>query len=207
MASIVPLLHPNHLKILRALQSAARILDAKEHLWIVGSMADCMSGVSKRPGDIDALIDKTLCERYWEFVEILDLHGIKSVYDVIDRPSFPWTSCREVLAHAKAFTVDCCANAVMDCGMHHANLDILFDEHDLKRIPNSSNWVKAIDRKSYYKATPSEQAAAVNFSHQELVREIHDSKKELTPPTLHAELQLYYRLKHSMTVDLTPSHS
>jgi len=43
-------------------------------------------------------------------LEILSLHGIRSVFDVIDRPTFPWDYCLPLIAHARALTVDCCAN-------------------------------------------------------------------------------------------------
>ena len=94
----IDLLHPNQKRILTALRSATRILRMESHLTVVGSLGRYLSGQVPHVGDIDVAIERPLCERYWEFLEILSLHGIVSVYDVIVRPEYTWSPCRQRFA-------------------------------------------------------------------------------------------------------------
>jgi hypothetical protein len=59
-------LHPNQLRIMSALQSATRILGMTDHLTIVGGFGRFLAGQTKRVGDVDVLIGKPICERYWD---------------------------------------------------------------------------------------------------------------------------------------------
>jgi hypothetical protein len=113
-----------------------------EHLTIVGSLGRFLAGKSQRVGDIDVLIEREFCERYWDFLEILALHGVTSVRDVLDRPRYPWSYCCAQIAHARALTVECSATAL---DLSHANLDICFKnpdgDLDAIRNPDTTQWV------------------------------------------------------------------
>ena len=128
-------LHRDQLRIIGALQSATRLLQMTDHMTIVGGLGRFLAGQTNRVGDVDVLIAKPLCERYWDFLEILSLHGIVSLWDVIDRPPYPWEYCCEKLGHARASTIDCCASGR---GLTRSKLDICFTAADMDAIPNSS---------------------------------------------------------------------
>ena len=93
-------LYNDQIRILVALQSAVRLLNAPTELTIVGGLARFLAGQANRVGDVDVLISNALCKRYWDFLEILSLHGIISMWDVLDRPSYPWEYCMERVGHA-----------------------------------------------------------------------------------------------------------
>jgi len=185
-------LHPNQQQILSALQSAMRILRTSDSLTIVGSLGRFLAGQTQRVGDIDVLIDAPLCERYWEFIEILGLHGITSVFDVFDRPKFPWKPCRQQTAHAKALTVDCCANVLMSYGMKHANLDICFKASDLDAIPHSSQWVRLLNPDELRDWDESTRAKAISRDHQEFINELKRAEKDPQNRRFHDQLGLWY---------------
>lgn len=182
-------LHRNQLRIVTALQSATRILQMTDHLTIVGSLGKFFAGQAQRVGDIDVLIDAELCKRYWDFLEILSFHGITSVFDVIERPKFPWDHCCPFIAHARALTVDCCANAR---GLKHANLDICFKASDLGVIPHSCQWVPLLNPDDLRKLDATARAERISDKHQELINELQDAEKDPHNRRFHDELGLWF---------------
>lgn len=185
-------LHPNHQRIVSALQAAVRILQMTEHLTIVGSLGRFLAGENQWVGDIDVLINSELCKRYWNFLEILALHGVRSVYDVFDRPQFPWKPCRQQIAHARALTVDCHANVLMSVGMKHANLDVCFKAADLDAIPHSSRWVDLFDPNEMRAKDQEAIAGAIRVGHQRLIEDLRKGEIALPPRRFHDELGLYF---------------
>jgi hypothetical protein len=192
MATVsVDSLHSNHLRILNALLSAVRILGlTKDDLLIVGGLGEFLAGKRQFVGDVDVLISADLCKRYWEFLEVLTLHGLKSVFDVFDRPKFPWHPCRGAFAHAKALTLDCCANCIPP--MKHVNLDIVFTAADLNHIPKSDKWVRLIELSQLRGKDAAQVNQLIGQDHQQLVQEIKDSEKKLANRDFHAGLGLHY---------------
>jgi hypothetical protein len=182
-------LHPNQVQIVSALQSARRILDlTADQLTIVGSLGKFLAGAVQRVGDIDVLIDAELCKRYWEFLEILSLNGLSAVYDVLDRPRFPWNHCYPTIAHPRALTVDCRAHAL---GLKHSNLDIFFKPSDLSNIRHSCRWV--------YRLNPDhlrnldEAARMITEDHQKFVNDLKETpEQDLASRRFHDELGLSY---------------
>src|SRR5256885_9214364 len=71
-------LRENHKRILTALKEAVDTLGMTDQLAIVGGVARHIAGEEKQPGDVDVLIEKPLCEKYWEFFKILTKHGLRS---------------------------------------------------------------------------------------------------------------------------------
>jgi len=185
------MLHRNHQRILEALSSAARILGMKEHLTIVGGMGRYLAGLVQHVGDIDVSIKTPLCERYWEFLEILSLHGVVSVFDVLERPQFPWNPCRQRIAHAKALTIDCSANVLMGVGMKHANLDIVFTAADCDAIPHSSCWVRDLDPKELFSLDDATRAKRLACEHDIFMNEVRSAEKDLTNRKLDDKSGLY----------------
>jgi hypothetical protein len=183
-------LHPNQQRILAALRSAVRILRMPDHLTIVGSLAAFLAGEKSSAGDIDVLIDAELCKRYWEFTEILSLHGIKSVYDVLARPEFPWHPCCDDIAHATALTVDCREHEEHK----HANLDICISANDLGSIPNSSDWVYMLKPKDLVHCDEATRANRISEGHRTLIDELRRKHRALEQPRFAADLGLRYAL-------------
>jgi hypothetical protein len=181
-------LHPNQLQILRALQSAMRILRTREYLTIVGSLGKFLAGATQRVGDVDVRIERPLCERYWEFLEILSLHGVRSVFDVLDRPSFPWTFCCPLIAHARALTVDCAA-----LNLSYANLDICFTPSDLAAIqnPDSTRWVDKLDP-NWRQWDTAQMDEEVRLGHERLIAELTQKESVVSNRKCHPELELYF---------------
>jgi hypothetical protein len=163
-----------------------------DHLTVVGGLGRFLAGTDKWVGDVDVLIDDQLCNRYWDFLEILSLHGITSVYDVLDRPTFPWKPCRRTIAHAKALTIDCCANVLMAYGMKHANLDIYFKASNLDAIPQSSQWVRELDPDELRKLDDATRRKKINDDHQDLVRELTAAETTLPNRRFYDKLGLYF---------------
>lgn len=182
-------LHRNQLRIISALQSATRILQMTDHLTIVGGLGRFLAGQSERVGDVDVLIDTEFCKRYWDLIEILSLHGITSFFDVIERPNFPWDYCCPGIAHARALTVDCCANMR---GLKHANLDVCFKASDLSAIPRSSQWVRLLNPDELRKLDESARTKKISDNHQELVKELTAAETTLPNRRSHDELGLYF---------------
>src|SRR5262249_32432844 len=143
-------------------------------------------------GDIDVLIKRPLCERYWEFLEVLGLHEVASVFDVLDRPEFPWKPCRQQIAHAKALTVDCCANLLMPYGMKHVNLDICFKASDLDAIPRSSRWVHLLEPKDLDGLDDAAMKVKISEGHQDLINDLKQSEKDLPNRSFQADLKLWF---------------
>ena len=182
-------LHQNQLRIVSALQSATRLLGMTDRLTIVGSLGRFLAGHAQRVGDIDIFIDAELCKRYWAFLEILSLHGITSVFDVIERPKFPWNYCDPRIAHARALTVDCCAHAR---GLKHANLDICFKASDLGDIPHSSQWVHLISPDELRNLDESARRKKISDDHQHFIDDLKSAEKDLEHTRIHDELGLLY---------------
>ena len=182
-------LHRNQLRILAALQSATRILQMADHLTIVGSLGKFLAGQTQRVGDIDVLIDAELCKRYWDFVEILSLHGITSVWDVFDRPKFPWNYCYPSIGHARHLTIDCCANMR---GLKHANLDICLKASDLAVIPHSSRWVRRLNPDDLLSLDVTARTKRISDDHQDLMDELKSAEKDPNNRRVHDELGLWY---------------
>ena len=182
-------LHRNQLRIISALQSTTRILQMTDHLTIVGGLGRFLAGRSERVGDVDVLIDNEFCKRYWDLIEILSLHGMISVFDVIERPNFPWDYCHPLIAHARALTVDCCANMR---GLKHANLDICFKASDLSAIPRSSQWVSLLNPEEFRNLDNSARASRINDDHQKFMNELRAAETTLPNRRLHDELALYF---------------
>lgn len=141
-------------------------------------------------GDVDVFIDSWLCERYWSLMEILALHGISSVWDVLDRPSFPWDYCSPLVAHGLSLTIDCWANAQ---GRKHANLDICLRPDDVALVPGSARWI--------YRPTPPDAlkpldatatGPSIQVGHQELLRHLAESDPQLSSRVMYPDLQMYF---------------
>jgi hypothetical protein len=182
-------LHPNHLKILRALQSATRLLSMTDHLLIVGSLARFLAGQTQRVGDVDVSIDAELCKRFWDFLEVLAAHGIKPVFDVLDRPQFPWDHCSQTIAHPLALTVDCYANLR---GLKHANLDIVLKSDDINSIPMSSNWAYGLNPDELAPLDASARAARIDVDHQVFLEDRKTRNQAVSPQGRHGELGLEF---------------
>jgi hypothetical protein len=141
-------------------------------------------------------IEQPVCERYWDFIEILNLHGVISVYDVLDRPKYTWRCCRSSIAHAKALTVDCSGNALDGArvpGFKHANLDICFSAANLKHIPSSERWVTLFNPHDP-NLTGAEKVKAIEEGHQKFLNELQSAERILSSPVMAGEIGLYYRL-------------
>jgi hypothetical protein len=181
-------LHPSQQKILGAIQDAVRTLKMADHLAIVGGIAKHLAGDAKLPGDIDVLIERPLCERYWEFLEMLVRDGIRSVRNVLNPPTFfRWKPCLQEIAHALALTIDCADDETVR-RERHADLDICLAAADLDHIPRSGLWVVRFD--------PAVGVAqAIRDGHQRLVAQLRQKEKRLAAPVLSQELGLYYRLE------------
>jgi hypothetical protein len=189
-------LHQNQIQIIGAIRSAMRILQMTEHLSIICSLARYIGGAEKLPGDIDVFIEQPLCERYWDFIEILNLHGVISVYDVLDRPPFTWRYCRSSIAHVKALTVDCSTNALAGAGVagfKHANLDICFTAANLRHIPSSDRWVELLDLHDPNIAGAA-RVQAIADGHQKFLNALQSAERNLSSPIMAGEIGLYYRL-------------
>jgi hypothetical protein len=178
-----------HLQMLRALQAAVRILDAWDHLTIVGGLGRFFGGTTRRVGDLDVLIAEPICKRYWAFLEVLSYHGIISLFDVIDRPEYPWRYVRPhpLVAHARALTLESLA------GQEHAKLDICLKADDLEAIPFSDKWIREGDIQKY-KDFKTDQERADYIA--PLYKEFKDERKreEQTPANVrrHPDLKLLY---------------
>jgi hypothetical protein len=176
-------LHSNQNRILDALRSALGILRMTNNAAIIGSLARHLAGDPTPPGDIDVLIERPLCERYWAFLEILAQHKIYSVRDVLDRPLFSWRSCIAEIGHARSLAIDCMPDK-------HNGLDICFKASDLASIPHSERWVLSLA--SGLIATAKEEA--VREGHQEFLNYLRQQERLLSSPVWSNELGLYYRL-------------
>ncbi len=161
-----------------------------DQLTIVGSLARFLAGQTQRVGDIDILIGDPLCERYWDFLEILALHGICSVRDVLDRPRFPWRYCVPEIAHARSLTVDC--RAIM-FGSKHANLDILFNPAHLDLIdhPNANRWVDSLP-KNWWQLNDSELGNEITKGHGRFINQIASETPQFSSRPFHSEVEMYY---------------
>lgn len=161
-----------------------------DRLTIVGSLGRFLAGQTQRVGDIDVFIDADLCKRYWDFLEILTLHGLTSVFDVIERPTFLWNYCRPSIAHARALTVDCCANAQ---GLKHANLDIYFKASDLSKIPDSSQWVHLLSPDDLHNLDETARKKKISKDHENfIINDLKNAEKVLKNTRIHDELGLRY---------------
>jgi hypothetical protein len=129
-----------HEKILDGIRDAVERLKMKEQSAIVGGFARHLNGDPKMPGDIDVLIERPLCERYWDFLEVLVRHGLFSLRDVIDRPAFEWNPLLQRKAHARALAVSAPSNPNDKSGA----LDVCFSPENLDFIPHSDKWVLSI---------------------------------------------------------------
>jgi len=176
-------------------------LRVTDHLTIVGSLAEFLNGEKRSVGDVDVLIDGDVCKRYWEFLEILTLHGIKSVYDVFEPPNFAWYPCCQDIAHALSLTLDCCTNRLMSIrdpvSMKHANLDICIKADDLGGIPDSSKWVCLLERKHLLDWNESTKDKEISEDHQKLIHKLAEKEETLEEPCFQAELGLRYAVKRS----------
>jgi hypothetical protein len=124
----------------------------------------------------------------WQFLEILGLHGINSVRDVLVRPPFLWRPCIPDIAHALAVTIDFAA-----CQRQEKNdaLDFCLNASDLGCIPFSDQWVlNPLDPN----LTGSAKEGAIRQGHQQLVNYLQDQERWLSSPVLSSEFGLYYRL-------------
>jgi hypothetical protein len=177
-----------HLTMVRALQAAVRILDAWDHLTIIGGLGRFFGGTSRRVGDVDVLIAKPLCEKYWRFMEILSYRGIISLFDVIDRPDYPWRYCHPhpLVAHARALTLEALA------GQEHAKLDISFAADDLDAIPHADKWVSKADIEDLKKKDDQARAAWIAPEHQKFKAERKSEEKTLNNVYIHPDLKLRY---------------
>jgi hypothetical protein len=137
------------------------------NLTIVGSLARALAGDPSQVRDIDVLIDTPICERYWEFIEILVQHGIRPVFDLFDRPTFPWHPCCSVFAHARALTVDCAQTG----RVKEANLDIFFKASDLDAIPRSGRWVHWLSPADLAPLDEKAREERIRADHQKFVEE------------------------------------
>jgi hypothetical protein len=164
-----------------------------DQLAIVGSLAEYLNGNNKVPGDIDVLIERALCERYWDFLELLTGNGITSVRDVIDWPPFSWKPCSSEIAHALALTIDCAAltpQVVHSPNDKDCSLDICLKADDLDRIPYSQRWVDWLDPR----LDGAERGRAIREGHERLVSQLRAGERVVSTPILCQELGLYYRL-------------
>jgi hypothetical protein len=182
-------LSETHLRILRAIHAATRILRMQDHLKIVGGLARFFAGETRRVGDVDVLIAKPLCELYWEFLEVLSYHGIISVYDVIDRPPYPWRFCYPQVAHARALKADCDASLT---GHTYAKLDICFKADDLDSIPNSRQWVRTADMERLKQMATAQRDQVITQGHQEFKEERRKEERTLDNSRVHPDLGLWY---------------
>jgi len=182
-------LHPDQIRILVALQSAARLLNAPKELTIVGGLARFLAGQVKRVGDVDVLISSALCKRYWDFLEILSLHGIISVWDVLDRPAYRWEYCMELVGHARALTSDCESSRK---GLHRSKLDIVFAAADLDEIPHSSRWMDAIATDTYKSWDDANKGQEIAARRVRFQSDLKAAEQTLTNIALHADLGLLY---------------
>jgi hypothetical protein len=190
-------LHPNQIRILKALEDAVAKLGMRNHLAVVDSLARYIAGEPKLPGDIDVYIEKPLCVKYWEFMEILAIHGIVSVFDVFDRPKYEWRYCRSIVGHALSLTIDCNANAICNIGLpgfKHANLDIRLAADDLALIPNSARWVGEFDPHDTTLASDPNQDREILRRHDQMVNNIRNLPINLQPPVPVPGFGLNYRL-------------
>ena len=184
-----PQLHPNHLRILSALQSATRVLRVSDSLTVVGSLGRSLAGYAQSVGDIDIKIDVKLCAHYWEFIEILAFHGVRSVFDVLDRPDFPWDPCYPTIAHARALTIDCGAHSR---GLKHANLDVCVSPSDVDAIPRSERWVHLLDPSQLGALDDTARNAKIVADHQLMIADLRKSEKLLANRRWHEELKLHF---------------
>jgi hypothetical protein len=177
-------------KILETLRLAADSLKLTEHLAIVGSLARYLAGDPKLPRDVDVLIEKPVCERYWELVEILTKHGINSGWEVFDPPSFPtWSPCHpEHIAHAMHFAIGSSGNyQERDAG----KLDFCFTVENLAKIPMSSRWIRWEIAKVSSGSLPVENIEA---GHRDFIDVVRERERKLLAPRFSDAVQLYYRL-------------
>jgi hypothetical protein len=188
-ASILSL-SETHLRILKALHAATRILRMQDHLTIIGGLARFFAGEVRHVGDVDVLIAKPLCQLYWEFLEVLSYHGIVSLFDVLDRPPYPWRFCRPgIVAHARALTADCAASLA---GHTHANLDICFCANDLDSIPYSQQWVREAKVEELKQKNAEERKRIIEEGHRAFTEERRNEYKTLPNLGVHPDLGLRY---------------
>lgn len=178
-----------HLRIIRAIHAAVRILQMNDELTVVGGLARFFTGAARRVGDVDVLIAKPLCERYWAFLEILSYHGIISVYDVIDRPDYPWKFCHPQVAHARALTADCTASM---SGLTHAKLDICFAADDLDAIPHSNRWMRGANIEDLKSMDEATRARTILNEYQGFQEERRREERKIVKREKHPELGLWY---------------
>ena len=187
--------HPHHQRIVTALQAAVGQLNLREHLTIVGGLGSFLAGMRQKVGDIDVLIDAHFCNRYWEFIEILDRHEIVSLYDVFERPNFRWRPCCLKIEHALALTVDFHDHLLQ---VKQANLDIVLQASDLAAIPTSNTWVyDGPSREDLLRLDEPARNSALTTGHERLIQEHRqrDERERIrkrATRVLHSELQLYY---------------
>jgi hypothetical protein len=182
-------LHQNHHRILSALQAADNRLGMTDQLAIVGGMARHLAGDPTPPGDVDVLIEKPLCVRYWDFLEILTSEGLRSVRDVLDKPSFTWTPCLPEIAHARALTIDCNATLANE---KHGALDICFKADYLDDIPKADQWADILKDLTL---TGAAKQAAIQKGRERLKQELRNRECDLQNPVMASAIGLYYRLR------------
>jgi hypothetical protein len=202
MSDISKAIHPTSQKILVALKAAATIPDFDKHIIINGSLGKLLDGDTsvKQIGDIDVLIDQIVCQNYWRFVEVLTQHGLRSVFDVIDRPSFAWSPCSNDIGHAKLLVVDC-ASWPSD---KHGTLDIVFNADHLSDIKGGKTWVKRIPWQQYdsMRKNQSQLDNEIARLNQELADEVRDGEKLRQPHRKYSdELKLWYASKSAPVMD------
>jgi hypothetical protein len=182
-------LHSDQVRILEALKAAVNTLGMIDQLAIVGGLARHLAGDPKAPGDIDVVIEKPLCLRYWDFLEILVQKGLRSVRDVLVRPSFNWNPCITEIAHARALTINCDATFA---GEKRGALDICFKADHIDCIPNSAEWVDILPDPTL---TGPARILAIQEGRERLKKVLRDHECELLPPVMGGQYGLYYRLK------------
>lgn len=175
-------LHPNTMRIVRAIRSATRILKSVEHVVIVGSLAKMLDGNPPVAGvgDVEILLDKPLCENYWQFLEILGLHGLHSMYDVWERPDFDWKPYRIDIGHAKLLSVDCFATYVSN-GFKHATLDIVFKADDIVHITGGSTWAEEIPWQHLKSLTKDQILKEIDDQNKRLVDAAKNGESNIPP--------------------------
>jgi hypothetical protein len=190
-------LHHNQIRILKALEDAVAQLAMRDQLAIIDSVARYLATEPKLPGDIDIFIDKPLCTRYWDFMEILCKHGVISVYDLFDRPkNYAWRCWRSTIAHALSLTIDCMANVVypLVSGFKHANLDIKVTPDGLAAIPNSGQWVTIYDPHDTNLVSNPANATIIADLHDQLVNGLKQNQVHYQKPLPVPGFDLDYRL-------------
>jgi hypothetical protein len=160
-----------------------------DDVTIVGGLGMYLAGKANRVGDVDIAITRSLCARYWDFLEILSLHGVVSLFDVLERPAYPWVYCHPQIAHARALTAD--GEATLR-GLTHGNLDVCFSEADLSEIPRSCQWVRCLQKADLQAMDAEKRAMTIAADHQAFRQDIKNGEKQPRQQQRHAELGLLY---------------